>query len=186
MRRTSRRSTNSDMNCTGQAELLVLVQLRQFASERDALLAQLANIATHSPMSPERMDAVCDSWFPEYRSASDNPLWSLQTASDVSSWNPSDGWLYKLLPGLNAQMFILFPWYPFCANERSSCQRGLKGLHALPIPSCADLFLCFKYPVYLSSGPGVPHRRVWRSMSGSGCFRRAKHGFACRCFLGFF
>ena len=41
------------MNCTGQAELLVLVQLRQFASERDALLAQLANIATHSPMSPD-------------------------------------------------------------------------------------------------------------------------------------
>ncbi|EMS62775.1 hypothetical protein TRIUR3_05332 [Triticum urartu] len=94
------------MNCTGQAELLVVVQLRQFASERDALLAQLANIATHSPMSPdadedqigrsitrqdvdhssmrrrgsllERMDAVCDSWFPEYRSASDNPLWSLR------------------------------------------------------------------------------------------------------------
>lgn len=75
---------------------------------------------------------------PEFRSASSYEIHSAPCGSLLlmpPAGNPQmDGptnSFHLCLEGLNAQMIILFPWYPFCANERSSCQRGLKGFHAL-------------------------------------------------------
>lgn len=83
---------------------------------------------------------MSDSWFPEYRSANDNPL-LLMPPAGTPRMDGSTNCFHLCREGLNAQMYILFPsMVPFCANERTSCQRGLEGLDALQ-----------SYPVHIFS-----------------------------------